>query len=69
MADEIRITPDEVRRRMQSGEQFTFLDSRNPHAWAQSDVTLPGAIRVPADQVDKHLSEIPKNQPVVAYCT
>lgn len=69
MSDQLRITVDEVHRRMQSGEQFVFVDTRNPHAWAQSDHTLPGAIRVPADELNQHLSEIPKNANVVTYCT
>lgn len=54
---------------MENGEDFVFLDTRNPQAWAQSRVKLPEAIRVPLDQLEEHLSEIPKNTPVVAYCT
>jgi rhodanese-related sulfurtransferase len=30
---------------------------------------VPGAIRVPLDELQKNLSRIPKNRPVVAYCT
>jgi rhodanese-related sulfurtransferase len=69
MPDDLRITVDEVRRRTQSGEQFLFVDTRNPHAWAQSNVTLPGALRVPADEVDQHLSELSRNKAIVTYCT
>lgn len=69
MTQDIRITVDEVCKRMQAGENFVFLDTRNPHAWAQSDVQIAGAIRVPVDEVDKHLSEIPTDKPLVAYCT
>jgi hypothetical protein len=32
-----RITVDEVKQRMDRGEQFAFVDSRNPQAWAESD--------------------------------
>jgi len=32
------------------GEQFTFVDSRNPKAWAEADQKLPNAIRVPAKE-------------------
>ena len=69
MADDLRITIDKLRRRMEAGEDFAFIDTRNPQAWAQSDVMLPEAIRVPVDKLEEHLSEIPKNKPVVAYCT
>jgi rhodanese-related sulfurtransferase len=69
MPGDLRITIDELRRRMDAGEDFTFIDTRNPQAWAQSDVMLPEAIRVPADKFDEGLYEIPKNKPIVAYCT
>ena len=69
MADAPRITVDELRKRIQAGEDFTFIDTRNPQAWAESSVTIPKAIRVSADDVEEHLSEIPKNKPIVAYCT
>lgn len=69
MVDAPRITVDELRRRIQAGEDFTFIDTRNPQAWAESAVTIPKAIRVPLDNIEERLSEIPKNKPVVAYCT
>jgi len=69
MADAPRITVDELKRRMDAQEDFTILDSRNPQAWAESDGMVPGSIRVPVDAWEKNLSRIPKNQPVVAYCT
>ena len=64
-----RITVDEVKERMQRGEQFTFVDSRNPTAWAESDKKLPNAIRVPANELEQHLNEIPKNRAAITYCT
>jgi rhodanese-related sulfurtransferase len=64
-----RVTTDEVKERMDRGEQFTFLDTRNPQAWGESDKKLPGAIRVPADQVEQHLKEIPRDRSVITYCT
>jgi rhodanese-related sulfurtransferase len=46
-----------------------FLDSRNPKAWAEAETRLPQAIRVPADEVEKHFADIPHDRPIVAYCT
>lgn len=69
MPDNLRITVDELRNRMQAGEDFTFIDTRNPQAWAQSREKLPGAIRLPADANDESLAKIPRNKPVVTYCT
>lgn len=64
-----RITADELRERMKRGEQFTILDNRNPKAWSEADTTLPGALRVPADEIDKHLDKIPRDRAIVTYCT
>ena len=64
MADAPRITVEELKRRMDAGEDSTVIDIRNPQAWA-----LPEAIRVPLDKLEENLPRIPKNKPVVAYCT
>jgi rhodanese-related sulfurtransferase len=69
MPEAPRITVDELKRRMDAGEDFTIIDVRNPQAWGQSDTMMPEAIRVPLDDFERHLSQIPKNRPVVAYCT
>ncbi|BDG06894.1 rhodanese-like domain-containing protein [Anaeromyxobacter paludicola] len=64
-----RITVEQVRAREQRGERFTFLDARNPTAWGQASDQVHGALRVPADEVDRHTAEIPRERAVVAYCT
>ena len=69
MPEAPRITVDELKRRMDAGEDFTVIDVRNPQAWAQSDTMMPEAIRVPLDDFEHRLSQIPKNRPVVTYCT
>lgn len=69
MSDAPRITPDDLKRRMDAGEDFTVIDVRNPQAWAESDTMIPEAIRVPLDDFEQHLSQIPKNRAVVTYCT
>ena len=64
-----RITTDEVKERLDRGEEFAFLDTRNPKAWADSDKKLPNAIRVPAEELAQHLNEIPQDRAVITYCT
>jgi rhodanese-related sulfurtransferase len=64
-----RITVDEVSERLNRGEQFTFVDTRNPTAWGEADQKLPGAIRVPAEEVGQHVNEIPHDRVVITYCT
>lgn len=69
MADVPKIAVDELRQRLERGENFTFVDVRNPRAWAESDVMLPQAIRVPLDDFEEYLPQIPKTNNVVTYCT
>ena len=69
MADAPRITIEELKKRMEAGEDFTVIDVRNPQAWAESDTQIPEAIRVPLDKLDENLPRIPKDKPVVTYCT
>ena len=69
MVDAPRITADDLRKRMEAGEDFTIIDVRNPQAWAQSDVMLPEAIRIPVDKLEENLPKIPKGRPIVTYCT
>lgn len=64
-----RVTVDEVKERMDRGEPLVFVDTRNPQAWSEAETKLPGAIRVPADEVEQHLKEIPQGHAVITYCT
>ncbi len=64
-----RVTVDEVKARMDRGEQFIFLDTRNSQAWSEAENKLPGALRIPSDKVEEHLTEIPRGRVVITYCT
>ena len=64
-----RITADHLKRLMDSGEQLTVLDTRSADSWKSSNVQIPGSKRVSPDDVQEHLSEIPRDRLVVAYCT
>jgi rhodanese-related sulfurtransferase len=64
-----RIGVDDLRARLNRGDNIFFVDTRNPQAWGEAETKLPGAIRVPADQVEQHLADIPHDRTVVIYCT
>ena len=64
-----RVTVDEVKERMDRGEMFTFIDTRNPTAWGEAQTKLPGAIRIPADEIEKHLDQVPRDRTAITYCT
>lgn len=67
--DSLRISLEEAHAQALSGQKVIFLDSRNPTAWGESDRKLPGAIRMPVDEVEKHVPEFDKEATIIAYCT
>lgn len=62
----LRISAEELRTRLESGEAATLLDVRNNKPWETSPVKIAGAIRVrPADwHID---SSWPKDRLTVVY--
>lgn len=62
---DLRIEPEEARRL----KNALFVDARNPQAWGEAKTTLPGAVRVPANDLQSHLDELPKDRPIITYCT
>ena len=64
-----RIGVRDLEERLNRGEDIFFVDTRNPTAWGEAETKLPGAIRVPTDQVEQHLADIPRDRTIVTYCT
>lgn len=64
-----RISPKEAHDRFARGEPVTFVDCRNPTAWAESRVRLPGARRLPVEQASQGLPGERPAGPIVTYCT
>lgn len=64
-----RLTVADVNDLINRGQPIAFIDSRNPIAWGSSKVTLPGALRIPIDEVERHLPALPRDQRLIVYCT
>jgi hypothetical protein len=63
-------TVQELRKRLDRGEPITVLDVRQQAAAEGGDPRqLPGAVVMAPDTVADRWSELPKEKPVVAYCT
>ena len=69
LAELHRITVDEVKKKMDKGEPILFIDTRNSHDWSESDVKLPGALRIHFSELEEHLDELPRDRLIVTYCT
>ena len=64
-----RITPEEVRRMMDSNQKFVILDLRHPLDSVTDPRILPGAVRVLPDEVTKRADLLPKDEEIILYCT
>lgn len=64
-----RITPEELNQKLDSGENVTILDLRHPLDFLPQPYTIPGAIRMPMEQLPERQAEIPRDREVVVYCT
>jgi rhodanese-related sulfurtransferase len=66
--DPERIAIEDVKVRMDRGDRIILIDSRSSIAWGRSGVKIPGALRIPDDEIQQNLDELPKGVPIVVYC-
>ena len=64
-----KIEVKEFAERLKDGEQTTIIDSRSDAAWGASDIKAAGAIRIPPDEAEKHISDVSRDDFSVVYCT
>lgn len=69
MIDSLRISKEDVKHRLELGEEIVFIDVRNPGPWERAERKIKGALRIPLNELDQHIRSIPKGKPVVTYCT
>ena len=63
-----RIAPDELKRKIDAGEEITILDVRHPLQFMAQPQTIPGAIYLPLEQLGQASHPIPRDREVVLYC-
>jgi rhodanese-related sulfurtransferase len=64
-----RITPKELERMLDAGADVAVLDVRNDKDFEGSDKSIPGAVRIPVEELEARLGELDPATEVVAYCT
>jgi rhodanese-related sulfurtransferase len=64
-----RIRTVDLLDRIERGEKTVLIDTRNPKAWAESDQKLPGALRIPANEIELHTQKLPRDQLLITYCS
>ncbi len=64
-----RITPKELKARLDTGEDIFIVDLRHRFDHDASPATIPRAIRVDAADIENDRLRIPKDQEIILYCT
>jgi Rhodanese-like domain len=64
-----RITPEELKRRLDAHEPTFILDLRHALEFDVQPEIIPGALRMSPEDLDRRFGEISTNQEIVLYCT
>jgi rhodanese-related sulfurtransferase len=60
------ISPLEVKKKLDAGEDFILLDVRSPAEHAE--VSIEGATLIPLGMLREKLDELPKDKEIIAFC-
>jgi hypothetical protein len=63
-----RITPEELKQRLDAGEGVMIIDVRHPLDSEVDPYIIPGALRIPSEQMENY-PEVSSGREVVVYCT
>jgi membrane protein DedA with SNARE-associated domain len=64
-----RISPQDLKQRLAQGENLVIVDLRSDLGYQQQGSRIPGAIHIPPREFYRRTGDIPKDRPVVMYCT
>ena len=64
-----RMPVDRLARMIEGNEPVTVIDVRREAALERSGQTIPGSLRIPVDDLRDRLALIPRDRPVVLWCT
>lgn len=64
-----RITPEELKQRLDAGEEVTIIDLRHSMDFEADPNTIPGAYTLPSEEFEKRYREIPADRELILYCT
>lgn len=67
LADVTRITKEELKAKMEKGEEIIILDTR--WSYDSSKVKIKGAIRIAPNEVETRYKELPRDKEIITYCT
>jgi len=63
-----RITPEELRAKMDAGENPVVVDLRHEMTVEADPQLIPGATWIDPEKLDQHAAQIPRGREVILYC-
>lgn len=64
-----RITKEELKAKMDKGQDVIVLDVRTGRSYDGSNVKIKGAMRIAPDDVETRYTELTKDKEIITYCT
>jgi membrane protein DedA with SNARE-associated domain len=64
-----RITADELKKKIDSGEELVIVDLRHSMDFEAEPETIPGAFRMDAKELEEKNDRLPRDREVILYCT
>jgi membrane protein DedA with SNARE-associated domain len=64
-----RITPEELKARLDAGEDTMVVDLRHQVEFESEPSIIPGALHLTTEELDARHHEIPREREIVLYCT
>lgn len=63
------ISVDQLKRRLDQGDNVLVVDVRQPNAYAAYPGEIPNSVRIPPSELPERYGELPRDRPIVLYCT
>jgi rhodanese-related sulfurtransferase len=64
-----RITVDELKQKIDAGEDLVIVDLRHSMDFEADPETIPGAFRLDAQELEEKNDRLPRDREVILYCT
>jgi membrane protein DedA with SNARE-associated domain len=64
-----RISPEELKEKIDLGERLTIVDLRHSLDFEADPETIPGAFRMDAGELERKDEKLPRDREVILYCT
>jgi rhodanese-related sulfurtransferase len=65
----LRITKERLKEQLEKGESVVLLDVRSHDSYNKSNIKIKGSLRKDPMAVKSWEKELPRDRPIITYCT